>query len=116
MESINEMQDVFVQCWLKDWKNLTNEENEIVYKRKRLLNDQFVFTDIVIQQLRKINSILKNEETRVLQQSKAIYVTQKKWLEEKGIDDYEAKIELTCWNDSYYTLWNQEFEGNPFFL
>jgi hypothetical protein len=91
MESINEMQDVFVQCWLKDWKNLTNEKNKIVYKRKRLLNDQFVFTDIVIQQLRKINSILKNEETRILQQSKAIYVTQKKWLEEKSIDDYESK-------------------------
>jgi hypothetical protein len=27
----------------------------------------------------------------------------------------KVKIELTCWNDSYYTLWNQKFEGNPFF-
>ncbi len=72
MESINEMQDVFVQCWLKDWKNLTHEENEIVYKRKRLLNDQFVFTNAIIQQLRKINSILKNEETRIVHQSKGI--------------------------------------------
>lgn len=105
----------FIQCFLKDWKGLTKEERYKASKRKRALNDKFVFTEEVMGKLRKINETLQEQTIRVRKQAEIIFTFQEKLLKEKAIDDYEVEVEVQCWNNRYYRRWDEEFYGNPFY-
>lgn len=115
MQTIKKLNEVFVQCFLKNWQNLTAKEESLVAKRKELLNRQFEFTDKAIQKLRRVNHVLHQQEERVKQHSNFLFCAQQKWLEQKSIDAYEVDVMLQCFNENYYMRWHEDFEENPFY-
>jgi len=105
----------FIKCFLKEWKNLTNEECQLAAKRQHTLNEKFIFTNEAILKLREINETLQEQAFRIRKQVEIIYAFQQKLLKDKTIDDYEIEVEMQCWNNKYYRRWNEEFYGNPFY-
>jgi hypothetical protein len=105
----------FIDCFLKDWKNITEEQHEMLRERCYFLNKKFTFTEKRIQKLQAISDMLKAEELRIKPHAERIYKVQEQYIAEKLIDDYEVEVIIECWNDNYYRKLSQDFYGNPFF-
>ena len=109
--------DILITCADKDWYISHDDRNKLC-ERKNYLNNQFIFTDKVIQRIREINTFLKNEESRIRSRAIQIHQYQGQMLADKIIDDYEIDYELRLWNFSghYAALDEYVFDGNPFYI
>jgi hypothetical protein len=105
----------FVKCFLKDWKNLTDEEGDMLGERAQIISKQFTFTKKRLIKLQRLSDMLKAEEIRIKPHAERIYSLQDSYVAEKIIDDYEVEIIIECWNNNYYRKLNEAFYGNPFF-
>ena len=104
----------FTNCFLKDWKSLTTEEQGLLHKRACALNKNFTFTKKRLLKLKQLSDMLKAEELRIKAHTERIYEIQDKYVTEKLIDDYEVDITFECWNSDYYRKLSRGFQGNPF--
>jgi hypothetical protein len=106
----------FINCFLKDWKNLSRAESDMLWERQQLLNKKFNFTKKRIQKLQSLSDMFKTEEQRIKPHADRISSLQANWLSEKLIDDYEIEVHIECWNNNYYRKQDESFYKNPFFI
>ena len=106
---------IFVECFLKDWKNLDYRETDLILKRQRHLNQKFIFFEEHVLKLRKLNNKLAFLEDRAKTHHFNLIENQEKLVKDMVIDDYEVQCKISLWNENYYTSIHPDFEGNPFY-
>lgn len=115
MPYLKQMENAFVQAFLKNWQGLKKEETLALQIRKQELDTAFVFTGETIKNIRRVNELLMAHQDKVKMQAANIFALLEKLVVKEAIDSYEVDVILQCYNDSYYAQWHNEFVGEPFY-
>ena len=92
----------------------TDEEWSLMIERDNLIDQQFVFSEEVLQKLICLNEKLLQEEKRIFPIYKEIKNRCEALVSDNLIDDFEIELVVECWNDTYYKKYDESLDGNPF--